>query len=73
MVPSIDVNEIHASERENLQSQLLSSVKNCQTRFGGKTEIATELDLFVGTLCNSLELVLSHGLKIIEKKNSAIK
>ncbi|KAK9504687.1 hypothetical protein O3M35_010961 [Rhynocoris fuscipes] len=73
MVPSLDVNDIHASERGNLQAQLLSAVKNCQSRFGCRTEIATELDPYVGTLCNCLEAVLSHGLKSIEKKNSAIK
>ncbi|XP_054267028.1 sorting nexin-29 isoform X2 [Macrosteles quadrilineatus] len=62
--------------RKNLQTELLHSVKLCQTRFGGRTELATELDPHVVDVCNKLEAVLSHGLrtKALPKKNhSAIK
>lgn len=62
--------------RKKLQSDLLHSVKLCQTRFGGRTELATELDPHVVDVCNKLEAVLCHGLrsKVLPKKNnSAIK
>lgn len=59
-----------------LQTELLHSVKLCQTRFGGRTELATELDPHVVDVCNKLEAVLNHGLrsKALSKKNySALK
>lgn len=54
-----------------LQTELLTSVKLCQTRFGGRTELATELDPHVVDVCDKLEAVLSHGLrsKVLPKKN----
>uniref|UniRef100_A0A1B6EX13 Sorting nexin-29 n=1 Tax=Cuerna arida TaxID=1464854 RepID=A0A1B6EX13_9HEMI len=54
-----------------LQADLLHSVKLCQIRFGGRTELATELDPHVVDVCNRLEAVLSHGLrtKALPKKN----
>lgn len=62
--------------RKILQTDLLHSVKLCQTRFGGRTELATELDNHVVDVCNKIETVLSHGLrsKTLQKKsNSTIK
>lgn len=62
--------------RKNLQTDLLHSVKLCQTRFGGRTELATELDNHVVDVCNKIETVLSHGLRVktLQKKsNSTIK
>jgi sorting nexin-29 len=60
-----------ADVRSRLQAELLHSVKLCQTRFGGRTELATELDAHVVDVCNKLEAVLSHGLrpKAMPKKN----
>ncbi|XP_046679713.1 sorting nexin-29-like [Homalodisca vitripennis] len=54
-----------------LQADLLHSVKLCQIRFGGRTELATELDPHVVDVCNRIEAVLSHGLrtKALPKKN----
>lgn len=49
--------------RQNLQARLLDSVKQCQTHFGGRQEIATEGDLRVATLCTEWETVLTHGIK----------
>lgn len=51
------------NEAENLLKTLLFYVKHCQTRFGGKTELATEFDHNVAGLCGVLESVLSHGLR----------
>lgn len=67
--------DIRHEERQNLQSQLLAAVKCCQTRFGGRSELATELDGHVKNLCSIIEQVLNHGLKhkTQEKKNSAIR
>lgn len=49
---------------ERLQRNLLDSVKQCQKRFGNRSEIATESDQEVAYLCQCFEAVLSHGLKI---------
>ncbi|XP_017769273.1 PREDICTED: sorting nexin-29 isoform X2 [Nicrophorus vespilloides] len=46
-----------------LLNQLLECVQLCQRRFGGKTEIATEFDSCVSSLCTSLEAVFEHGLR----------
>ncbi|KAL1140701.1 hypothetical protein AAG570_000631 [Ranatra chinensis] len=75
MVPGVSPLDQHAADRERLQADLLSAVKQCQTRFGGRSELATELDPHVVYLCTVLELVLSHGLKNKdpEKKNSTIR
>lgn len=51
------------SESQKLLSQLLQSVQDCQKRFGGRTELATEYDTCVMNLCSNLESVLSHGLR----------
>ncbi|CAH0555655.1 unnamed protein product [Brassicogethes aeneus] len=56
-----------------LLGQLLECVQDCQKRYGGKTELATEFDSCVAGLCLSLEAVFSHGLrtKPFEKQNSS--
>lgn len=61
-----------------LLSQLLECVQQCQKRFGGKTELATEFDSCVAALCLSLESVLLHGLRQkplerLEGQTSALK
>lgn len=53
----------HVKEADKLLTILLSYVKECQKRYGGKTELATEFDNCVAGLCSSLEKVLSHGLR----------
>lgn len=48
---------------ENLLNQLLECIQNCQKRYGGKTELATEFDSCVAALCLSLEAIFLHGLR----------
>ncbi|KAK3857060.1 hypothetical protein Pcinc_036671 [Petrolisthes cinctipes] len=52
------------SKREELLAGLLSAVQQCQVRFGGRAELATESDERVAGLCERLEATLSHGLKL---------
>lgn len=75
MESEVNKNDLKASEREKLQSLLLVAVKSCQTKFGGRSLLATELDFHVKTLCTVLEQVLCHGLKYrnVEKKSSTIR
>lgn len=54
---------------ERLQKNLLNSVKQCQKRFGGSSEIATESDQEVANLCHCIEAILSHGLKTIQTED----
>ncbi|XP_019849243.1 PREDICTED: sorting nexin-29-like [Amphimedon queenslandica] len=51
------------SIKQNLQDRLLDAVKQCQTHFGARQEVASESDLRVNTLCLEWEAVLSHGFK----------
>lgn len=54
-----------ASEvRSELLNSFLDCVQQCQVRYGGKTELASEKDTHVSELCASLEAVISHGLRI---------
>ncbi|XP_075969513.1 sorting nexin-29-like isoform X2 [Anticarsia gemmatalis] len=46
-----------------LHQELENCVKNCQNRFGGKSELATEDDLRIIQLCDKWEKVLSHGIR----------
>lgn len=62
-VASSKPSAIHEKERHQLLNNLLGSVKQCQTRFGGRSELATESDQLVFNLCRSLEAVLNHGLR----------
>lgn len=48
---------------EKLLKQLLECVQECQRRYGGKTELATEFDSCVVALCLTLEAVLLNGLR----------
>lgn len=76
MVPNSSAALSHSEIRQQLQQGLLSAVKQCQIRFGGRTELATELDQHVTILCVQFEAVLSHGLRskfFTKKNNSAIK
>ncbi|XP_067931855.1 sorting nexin-29-like [Watersipora subatra] len=63
----------HDSERQNLLSRLLDATKECQLRFGGKGELATENDSRVAVLCAALENCLKHGLKPINRALAALK
>ncbi|XP_054010336.1 sorting nexin-29 [Hylaeus anthracinus] len=73
----IDANQTydHAAERHKLLEDLLAAAKKCHIRFGGRTELATELDLSVSHLCHVFESIFSHGLRTncIGKINSALR
>uniref|UniRef100_A0A3P8Q886 RUN domain-containing protein n=1 Tax=Astatotilapia calliptera TaxID=8154 RepID=A0A3P8Q886_ASTCA len=51
------------TKRQNLLERLLDAVKQCQIRFGGRKEIATDSDSRVICLCAQFEAVLQHGLR----------
>ncbi|KAI4795072.1 hypothetical protein KUCAC02_031660, partial [Chaenocephalus aceratus] len=51
------------SKRQHLLERLLDAVKQCQIRFGGRKEIATDSDSRVICLCAQFEAVLQHGLR----------
>ncbi|XP_052779729.1 sorting nexin-29-like [Mya arenaria] len=63
----------HVNERQSLQTRLLDAVKQCQVRFGGRTELATETDSRVSCLCSAWESVLLHGLRGETKTLAALK
>ncbi|XP_037363478.1 sorting nexin-29 isoform X2 [Talpa occidentalis] len=50
-------------KRQCLLERLLDAVKQCQIRFGGRKEIASDSDSRVTCLCAQFEAVLQHGLK----------
>lgn len=50
-------------EKQQILDQLLDSVKNCQIRYGGKSELATENEPIIAQLASKLEAVFNHGLK----------
>ncbi|KAG2456039.1 SNX29 protein, partial [Polypterus senegalus] len=50
-------------KRQHLLERLLDAVKQCQIRFGGRKEIASDSDSRVICLCAQLEAVLHHGLR----------
>ncbi|XP_037669954.1 sorting nexin-29 isoform X2 [Choloepus didactylus] len=50
-------------KRQFLLERLLDAVKQCQIRFGGRKEIASDSDSRVTCLCAQLEAVLQHGLR----------
>ncbi|KAI5633056.1 RUN domain-containing protein [Phthorimaea operculella] len=56
---------------KQLLQELLSTVQNCQNRFGGKSELATEDDIRIVNLCEKWEKALSHGIRT-NLSNSAI-
>ncbi|XP_038848178.1 sorting nexin-29-like [Salvelinus namaycush] len=51
------------AKRQHLLERLLDSVKQCQIRFGGRKEIASDSDSRVICLCAQFEAVLQHGLR----------
>ncbi|XP_043820517.1 sorting nexin-29 [Dromiciops gliroides] len=51
------------NKRQFLLERLLDAVKQCQIRFGGRKEIASDSDSRVTCLCAQFESVLQHGLK----------
>uniref|UniRef100_A0A8C3SJP8 Sorting nexin 29 n=1 Tax=Chelydra serpentina TaxID=8475 RepID=A0A8C3SJP8_CHESE len=51
------------TKRQFLLERLLDAVKQCQIRFGGRKEIASDSDSRVTCLCAQFEAVLQHGLK----------
>lgn len=65
----------HREESQKLLTQLLECVQRCQKRYGGKTELATEFDNCVASLCLTLEAVFLHGLrsKPLEAQSSSLK
>lgn len=55
-------------DKNNLQNDLLTAVKECQKKYGGRVELATELDVFVSRICYCFESIFNHGLrKVIPK------
>jgi len=50
-------------EKKQLLSRLLLSVKSCQSRFGSRTELATEDDKLISQLCSAFEDVFLHRIK----------
>ncbi|CAH0604641.1 unnamed protein product [Chrysodeixis includens] len=54
-----------------IQQELHNCVHNCQSRFGGKSELATEDDIRIAQLCEKWEKLLSHGIRT-NLSNSAI-
>ncbi|CAH1111496.1 unnamed protein product [Psylliodes chrysocephalus] len=63
VVPTKPLPTKQSEEADKLLKQLLECVQNCQKRFGGKTELATEYDSCIAGLCYTLEAVLLFGLK----------
>ncbi|XP_062999343.1 sorting nexin-29 isoform X2 [Elgaria multicarinata webbii] len=53
----------NVDKRQFLLERLLDAVKQCQIRFGGRKEIASDSDSRVTCLCAQFESVLQHGLK----------
>ena len=82
IIPSSHVNDSnptlidHTTIREKLQENLLTAAKICHTRFGAKSELATESDKCVTQLCYAFEQILSHGVRYsnqTEKFNAALR
>lgn len=61
---SLIINASLASQQDSktLLKLLLNVVKDCQTHYGGKTELATEHDLRIANLCLVWEATFLHGL-----------
>ncbi|XP_067101472.1 sorting nexin-29 [Osmerus mordax] len=54
---------LNDTKRQHLLERLLDAVKQCQIRFGGRKEIASDSDSRVICLCAQFEAVLQHGLR----------
>ncbi|KAM9372567.1 sorting nexin-29 [Phaethornis superciliosus] len=65
MWPHIPVNcsQNNDTKRQFLLERLLDAVKQCQIRFGGRKEIASDSDSRVTCLCAQFEAVFQHGLR----------
>ncbi|XP_023221437.1 sorting nexin-29-like isoform X1 [Centruroides sculpturatus] len=63
----------YEEERQTLLLHLLDAVKQCQIRFGGRTELATESDSRIVSLCTQFEAVLQHGFRGNNKNYSAFR
>ena len=53
-------------KKQSLLESLLESVKQCQIRFGGKSELATENEEVISTLCSRYIEILKINLKLIK-------
>ncbi|XP_064595668.1 sorting nexin-29-like isoform X2 [Liolophura sinensis] len=65
--------DVYLSERHALLTRLLDAVKQCQVRFGGRSELATDGDSRVSCLCAAWEAALQHGMRHNNKALSALK
>uniref|UniRef100_A0A2C9K6S7 Sorting nexin-29 n=1 Tax=Biomphalaria glabrata TaxID=6526 RepID=A0A2C9K6S7_BIOGL len=65
--------DIHQHERQTILNRLLDAVKQCQVRFGGRSELATDSDSRISCLCATWEAALQHGMKKNNKAFSAFK
>ncbi|KAK3091396.1 hypothetical protein FSP39_019582 [Pinctada imbricata] len=63
----------HSTERQSILTRLLDAVKQCQVRFGGRTELAADADSRVSCLCAAWEVALQHGIKHNSKAILALK
>ncbi|RZC38128.1 sorting nexin-29, partial [Asbolus verrucosus] len=61
--------QVKPESSDKLLKQLLECVQECQKRYGGKTELATEFDSCVVALCLTLEAVLLHGIRTKPQDN----
>ncbi|XP_041062720.1 sorting nexin-29 isoform X2 [Carcharodon carcharias] len=59
----MSVSQQNDGRRQSLLERLLDAVKQCQIRFGGRKEIASDTDSRVICLCAQFETVLQHGLR----------
>uniref|UniRef100_A0A8C0UH91 Sorting nexin 29 n=1 Tax=Cyanistes caeruleus TaxID=156563 RepID=A0A8C0UH91_CYACU len=59
----ISGSQTNDTKRQFLLERLLDAVKQCQIRFGGRKEIASDSDSRVTCLCAQFEAVFQHGLK----------
>ncbi|XP_048465460.1 sorting nexin-29 isoform X2 [Rhincodon typus] len=63
MAGNMSVFQQNDCRRQSLLERLLDAVKQCQIRFGGRKEIASDTDSRVICLCAQFETVLQHGLR----------
>lgn len=55
--------DVDSEYKKTLLSRLLAGVKGCQSRFGSRSELATEDDASVARLCVAYEDVFTHGFQ----------
>ena len=61
-----------SEKKQKLLDALLESVKECQIRFGGKSELATEGENVIAKLCARFEDICNHGLKRTSEPASSL-